>query len=29
MKAWGDKVTKKLVHAPASSTLASRIWPPV
>ena len=29
MKAWGDKVTKKLVHAPASSTLATRIWPPI
>lgn len=27
MKAWGDTVTKKLVHAPGSSTLASRIWP--
>ena len=29
MKAWGDKVTKKLVHAPGSSTLATRIWPVV
>ena len=29
MKAWGDKVTKKLVHAPASSTLATRIWPAI
>jgi hypothetical protein len=29
MKAWGDKVTKKLVHAPASSTLATRMWPPI
>jgi len=27
MKAWGDRVTKKLVHAPGSSTLACRIWP--
>ena len=29
MKAWGDKVTKKLVHAPGSSSLACRIWPTV
>jgi hypothetical protein len=29
MKAWGDKVTKKLVHAPGSSTLATRIWPAI
>jgi len=29
MKAWGDRVTKKLTHAPGSSTLAERIWPPV
>ncbi len=29
IKAWGDKVTKRLVHAPGSSTLATRIWPPV
>ena len=29
MKAWGDRVTKKLVHAPGSSTLACRIWPAV
>lgn len=28
MKAWGDSVTKKLVHAPGSSSLACRIWPP-
>jgi hypothetical protein len=27
MKAWGDKVTKTLVHAPGSSSLACRIWP--
>jgi hypothetical protein len=29
MTEWGDKVTKKLVHAPGSSTLATRIWPTV
>ncbi len=28
MKAWGDKVTGRLTHAPGSSTLATRIWPP-
>ena len=27
MKAWGDKVTKRLTHAPGSSSLATRIWP--
>jgi hypothetical protein len=27
MKTWGDTVTRKLVHAPGSSTLATRIWP--
>lgn len=29
MKAWGDRVTRKLVHAPGSSTLAERIYPPL
>lgn len=29
MVAWGDGVTKKLVHAPGSSTLATRIWPKI
>jgi hypothetical protein len=29
MKEWGDRVTKQLVHAPGSSSLAQRIWPPV
>lgn len=29
MKAWGDKVTKRLVHAPGSSSLACRIWPAI
>jgi hypothetical protein len=29
MKAWGEKVTGKLIHAPGSSTLATRIWPAI
>ena len=29
MKAWGDRVTKTLIHAPGSSSLACRIWPAV
>ncbi|HKA46488.1 MAG TPA: hypothetical protein VKF40_31125 [Burkholderiales bacterium] len=29
MKAWGDKVTKRLTHAPGSSTLATRLWPAI
>ncbi len=29
MKAWGDRVTKTLTHAPGSSSLACRIWPQV
>ena len=28
-EAWTDKVVRKLVHAPGSPNLASRIWPPV
>lgn len=27
MRDWGDKVMKKLVHAPGSATLGTRIWP--
>jgi hypothetical protein len=27
IKAWGDKVTKTLTHAPGSSSLAYRLWP--
>ena len=29
MKAWSSRVVKKLVHAPGSANLATRIWPPV
>lgn len=29
MKAWSDRVTKTLTHAPGSSSLAYRIWPAV
>lgn len=29
MKAWSDRMVKKLVHAPGSANLACRIWPPV
>ena len=28
-KAWSDRLVPKLIHAPGSSNLASRIWPPV
>ena len=28
-KAYSDRMVEKLVHAPASSTLALRLWPPV
>ena len=28
IKAWSDRMVSKLTHAPASSTLALRIWPP-
>ncbi len=29
IKAWSDRMVGKLTHAPASSTLALRIWPPL
>jgi hypothetical protein len=29
MKAWADRVVAKLVHAPGSANLATRIWPPI
>lgn len=29
MKAWSDRMVAKLVHAPGSANLASRIWPPL
>ena len=29
IKAWSDRMVDKLMHAPGSSTLAVRIWPPV
>jgi hypothetical protein len=29
MKAWTDAVVRKLVHAPGSANVATRIWPPV
>lgn len=29
IKAYSDRMVQKLVHAPASSTLATRLWPPV
>jgi hypothetical protein len=29
IKAWSDRMVSKLTHAPASSTLALRLWPPV
>lgn len=29
MKAYSDRMVQKLTHAPASSTLATRLWPPV
>ncbi len=29
MKAWLDKLVRRLVHAPGSSTLATRCWPVV
>ena len=28
MKAWSDRVVKTLTHAPGSSSIATRIWPP-
>lgn len=29
MKAWSDRMVLKLAHAPGSSNLACRIWPPI
>jgi hypothetical protein len=29
MKAWSDRMVKKLVHAPGSASLATRMWPPI
>jgi len=29
MKAWADRVVAKLVHAPGSANLATRLWPPI
>ena len=29
MKAWSDRVVKTLTHAPGSSSVACRIWPPI
>jgi hypothetical protein len=29
IRAWSDRMVEKLTHAPASSTLALRTWPPV
>jgi hypothetical protein len=29
MKAWSDRMVPKLIHAPGSANLATRIWPPV
>ena len=29
MKAWSSRVVKKLMHAPGSANLATRLWPPV
>ena len=28
MKAWADRIVPKLIHAPGSANLATRIWPP-
>jgi len=29
MKAWADRIVPKLIHAPGSANLATRIWPPI
>jgi hypothetical protein len=29
IKAYSDLMVQKLIHAPASSTLATRLWPPL
>ncbi len=29
VKAYSDRIVQKLIHSPASSTLATRLWPPV
>ena len=29
MKAWSDRMVAKLIHAPGSANLATRIWPPI